>query len=154
MGHIDEGDADLLLDALQLDLHLLAELQIERAERLVEQQYGRLDDERPGEGDALLLAARKLAGLALATILQLDKLEHVGHPAPDLVLRHLALTQAEADVVRHAHMREERVVLEHHRRIALVRRATAHRLALEVDLAAVRVLEAADHAERRGLSAA
>ena len=39
--HVDEGDADLLLDPLELDLHLLAELEVERAERLVEQQHAR-----------------------------------------------------------------------------------------------------------------
>ena len=31
VGHVDERDPDLLLDPLQLDLHLLAELQVERA---------------------------------------------------------------------------------------------------------------------------
>jgi hypothetical protein len=31
-----EGDADLALDRAQLVLHLLAQLQVERAERLVE----------------------------------------------------------------------------------------------------------------------
>jgi hypothetical protein len=36
---VDEGEADVLLDPLQLDLHLLAQLQVERAERLVEEQH-------------------------------------------------------------------------------------------------------------------
>ena len=35
---VDEGDAELLLDPLQLDLELLPELQVECAERLVEEQ--------------------------------------------------------------------------------------------------------------------
>jgi hypothetical protein len=35
---VDEGQPDLLLDLLELDLHRLAQLQVERAERLVEQQ--------------------------------------------------------------------------------------------------------------------
>ena len=35
----DEGDADVALDRLELDLHGLAELQVQRAERLVEQQH-------------------------------------------------------------------------------------------------------------------
>jgi len=34
---VDEGDADVVLDPLQLELHLLAQLQIEGAEGLVEQ---------------------------------------------------------------------------------------------------------------------
>ena len=43
---VDERDADLVLDALQLELHLLAELHVERAERLVEQEHARAIDER------------------------------------------------------------------------------------------------------------
>ena len=45
---------------LQLELHLLAQLHVERAERLVEQQGGRAVDERPRQCDPLLLAAREL----------------------------------------------------------------------------------------------
>ena len=41
VGDVDEGDPDLLLDPGELDLHLLAELEVERAERLVEQQDAR-----------------------------------------------------------------------------------------------------------------
>ena len=51
--------------ALQLELHLLAQLQVERAERLVEKQHLRLVDERARERDALLLAAGELARLPL-----------------------------------------------------------------------------------------
>ena len=39
--HVDERDADLGLDALELELHLPAQLEVERAERLVEQQHAR-----------------------------------------------------------------------------------------------------------------
>jgi hypothetical protein len=35
---VDERHPELLLDLLQLDLQLLAELQVERAERLVEEE--------------------------------------------------------------------------------------------------------------------
>ena len=52
------------LDALELDLHLLAQLEVERAERLVEQQHPRAVDDRAGERDALALAAGELRGLA------------------------------------------------------------------------------------------
>ena len=57
VGHVDEGDPDLALELLELDLHLVAELAVERAERLVEQQHRRVVDERPSQGDALLLTA-------------------------------------------------------------------------------------------------
>ena len=57
---VHERDADLLLDALELDLELAAQAQVERAERLVEQERARAVDERAGERDALLLAAGEL----------------------------------------------------------------------------------------------
>ena len=75
---VDECDSDLVLDPLQLELHLLAELQVERAERLVEQENTRMVHERAAESDPLLLAARELLGLALREPRQPDELEHLG----------------------------------------------------------------------------
>ena len=54
-----------LLDPLELDLHLPAQLEVEGAERLVEQQHVRAVDQGPRERDALLLAAGELVRLAL-----------------------------------------------------------------------------------------
>ena len=72
---------DIALDSLQLDLKLLAELEVERAERLVEQQHRGPVDERARERHALLLAARELARLALGLARQADALELLGHAA-------------------------------------------------------------------------
>ena len=66
VGDEHERDADVALDRLQLDLHLLAQLEVERAERLVEQQHLGTVDQRPGEGDALALTAAQLVRLAVA----------------------------------------------------------------------------------------
>ena len=68
--------------ALQLELHLLAQLEVERAERLVEQEHARLVDERARERDALLLAAGELRRLALLEARELDELEHLARPGP------------------------------------------------------------------------
>ena len=65
VGDVDEGDADLALDPLQLELQALAQLQVEGAERLVEEQHLRQVDQRPGERDPLLLAAGELRGAAV-----------------------------------------------------------------------------------------
>ena len=64
VGDVHEGDPDLGLDPLELDLHLPAQLEVEGAERLVEQQHLRPVDQRPGQRDPLLLAAGELRGLA------------------------------------------------------------------------------------------
>ena len=61
VGHEDERDPDLALDALELDLHLLAQLEVQRAERLVEQQHLGPVHQGAGQGDPLALAAGQLA---------------------------------------------------------------------------------------------
>ena len=54
---IDEGYLHLLLYSLELYLHLLAQLQVERAERLVEKEHLRVVDQSARDRDSLLLAA-------------------------------------------------------------------------------------------------
>ena len=87
MGDVDEGDPDLALDPLQLDLQALAELQVERAERLVEQQHPGQVDQGPGERDALLLAAGELGRAAVRLGGEPDPLELGRDPPVDLALR-------------------------------------------------------------------
>ena len=80
MGDEEEGDADVALDRLELHLHLLAQLEVERAERLVEQEHPRPVDEGAGERDPLALATRELAGAAVAEVAETDLLEGLHGP--------------------------------------------------------------------------
>ena len=57
VGHVHEGDPDLTLEGLELELHLLAQLEVQGTERLVQEQHRGPIDERTGQGDALLLPA-------------------------------------------------------------------------------------------------
>ena len=57
VGDVHERDADLPLQRDQLELQGLAQLRVERTERLVEQQHPGPQDERAGERHALLLPA-------------------------------------------------------------------------------------------------
>ena len=154
VGHVDERDPDLLLERLQLELHLLAKLQVERAERLVEEQDGRPVDEGPGQRDALLLPAGQLPGPASLVAREPDQLERLARSPPLLLLLIALLAQAVADVLGDVHVREQRVVLEDGVDAAPVRRDAGDRPAGEEDLALGRLLEASDHAERRRLAAA
>ena len=108
--------------ALQLELHLLAQLQVERAERLVEQQHARAVDERARERDALLLAARELARLAAAepsspTSSSISSTRPLHLPLVDALA-----AQPEGDVLEDGQVREERVALEDGVDVAPVRR--------------------------------
>ena len=86
MRDVDERDADLALDPLQLGLHRLPELEVERAERLVEQQRPRVVDQGARQSDALLLAAGHLARPAPLTAGEVDELEHLADALVDLAL--------------------------------------------------------------------
>jgi hypothetical protein len=101
MRHVQEGDADLRLDPLQLELHLLAELEVERAKWLVQQQHLRLVDERPGQGHSLLLAARELGRPPAFEAGKIDQLQGLADPAIHVPAGHLLPSKAERHVVKH-----------------------------------------------------
>ena len=130
---VDEGDADLALDPLQLELHLLAELEVERPERFVEQEHARVIDECPGERDPLLLAARELCRLALLDLRETDELEHLADLPLQVVAADSLAPQPEGDVLEDREVREERVGLEHRVDVTLVGRQLADVAVAEQD---------------------
>ena len=84
VGHVDEGDADFLLQIDELDLHFLAQLGVERRERLVEEQHRWMRDQRATESDALLLAAGKFVRIAFPETNETHVLERSLHLGGDL----------------------------------------------------------------------
>ena len=154
VGDEHEGDAQLALQFLQLALHLLAQLQVQRAQRLVQQQHPRPVDQRPGQRHALALAAGELRRLACAVAGQ-------GHQRQGLLGARQALgpgdaldLQAVGDVVQHAHVGEQRVVLEHRVDVALVGRQAGGLRPVDADGAGRRLLEAGDQPQAGGLARA
>ena len=77
--HHDDGDA-LFVEFLEHAHDLDARLRIEIAGGLVCQQQRGLIHERPSDGYALLLSARKLTGKMIRTIRQPDELERLQRP--------------------------------------------------------------------------
>ena len=154
VGHEDERDADVLLDRLELDLHLLAELQVEGAQRLVEQEQLRPVHERAREGDPLALAAGELARLSRLEARQAHELERLRDPGLPLAPAHLPHHEPVPDVVADGHVRKEGVVLEDGVHVALVGRQARHVDAVQQHLALGRELEPGDHPQGRGLPGA
>ncbi len=99
VGDEHEGDADLVLDRFQLDLHLFAQFQIQGTERFVEEQHLRVVDQCSGQGDALALATAELIRSALAVVGESNNLEHLRCPPSTLGLADLAHLQAVGDVL-------------------------------------------------------
>ena len=142
-----EGDADLALHVLQLKLHFLAKFQVKGAERLVEQQDLRLVDDRPGERDALALAAGQLCGLALAEAGKPYHLQCLAGFFPARWLRHSPDAQAVLDILGNRHVREQSVILEYRIDVARVRRHPGHDVPGEFNLARIRLLKTGDEAQ-------
>src|SRR5262249_24797100 len=108
VGHHDEGEAELLLQAHQLKARALAQLAVERRQRLVEQQELGPLDQRAGERHALALAAGELPRPARAVVRQAYQFQRLGDALGGVALGEALAAQPVAHVVGHAHVREER----------------------------------------------
>src|SRR4051812_40777468 len=154
VGDVDRRRPDPLLEALDLAARLDAQLGVEVGERLVHEEDLRVADERAAERDALLLAAGQLARTALEQLAELQRAGRAAHALVDLRLRRLAPPEREGEVVVDRHLRVQRVVLEHHRDVALARGDAVDHPLPDADLALGHGLEAGQHAQRRGLARA
>ena len=158
MGHEDGGVAGLVVDLAEPLAELLADLRVEGAEGLVEEEDARFDRERAGERDALALAAGELLRIALVEARELDEVEELHRAAADFLARRPGLAradlEAERDVLEHRHVAEERVGLEDEADVAVLHGLRRCVLVAEEDAAGGRRLEAGDEAEERGLARA
>ena len=150
---VHEGDPQVVLEGLQLELELLAQLQVERAEWLVEEQHLRPVDERPRERHPLLLSSGQLARLARPEVLETDATQDLRDPSLQLGALDPLSAQPERHVLVDRQVREERVALEDGVHVALVRWEADDVLAAEQDRAGIGLLEASDHPQRRRLAA-
>src|SRR5216684_5188320 len=112
VGDVDSGEMERIMQATNLEAHLLAQIGVEIGQRLVEQEHARLDHHGAGERDALLLAARELGGIALGQRGELDGVEHLHDLPADRRAVEPAQLEAEGDVLRHRHVRPDRIALE------------------------------------------
>ncbi|MNQ83025.1 hypothetical protein D3C85_980950 [compost metagenome] len=158
MGDEDEGDAGARLNGFQLFAHGLAQLEVQRRKRFVEQQDLGMRRQCTSEGDTLLLTARQLRRLAVGKALHLHQGEHLAHPFGHLRFvqdfAHRVGLKAEGQVLGDGHVREQRVMLEHRVDRALEGRAVGDVFAVEQNFAFGREFEPGDHPQERGFAAA
>jgi len=126
VGDVDGGRLQLLVQRADLRAHLHAQLGIEVGERLVEQEELGIAHDGAAHGDALTLAARELAGIALEQLAEAEDVGRPLHPLGDQCAVRLPQLQAEGHVVVDGLVRVERVVLEHHGDVAVARRHVVH----------------------------
>ena len=114
VGHEHHRLAEARLQVAELVLERAARQGIERAERLVHQEHGRIGGEGAGEPHALTLPARELPGrLALvARRLEADEREQLARARASLLLAPAEETGHEGDVLAHAQVGEEADLLD------------------------------------------
>jgi hypothetical protein len=115
-----------LLEPLELCAHPRAHGRVQVRERLVEQEHRGMADHRAGQGGALPLAPGQLGRAAVEQPVAPGQLRRLDHPPPDLFLGCPSCGQAEADVLRHRHVREQREALEDHGHVTPCRRQAGH----------------------------
>ena len=85
---------------------------------------------------------------------QLDDAEHFLDARRDGLARSTRDFQAEGDILRYRHVGKQRIGLEHHADIALVRLKVGHIFIVNHNSSRRRVFKTGNHAERRCLAAA
>src|SRR6266853_1598063 len=154
VGDIDRSRLQSLVQRLDLGAHRDAQLGVEVGERLVEQEHLRLSHARASHRDALALAAGELARIAPQVFHEPEDQRRFFDPHARLLARFAGELQAECHVVVYRHVRVERVVLEHHGDVALLRCDAVDDALADRDPAGGDLLQPGDHPQERRLAAA
>src|SRR3546814_832155 len=86
VGHVDEGGLEPAVELDELSARLGAQLGVEVRHGLVHQEHGRLADDSSGQGDALALATRERARLAIEQLGQAEHARRLGYETAALGL--------------------------------------------------------------------
>ncbi|MNV31037.1 hypothetical protein D3C71_1223260 [compost metagenome] len=149
MGDVDHRRLQRVVQLGDFQPHGAAQRRIEVGERLVKQERLRFAHDGAADGDALALAAGQLRGPAFEIIGEVEDAGGIVDLLVDDSLVELGHLQREGDVVPDAHMRIERIGLEHHGKAALGRGLFGGVVAVDDYSAAGDVFQPGDQAQQR-----
>ena len=136
---------------------LLTRVRVERTRRLVRHDDLRVLDERTRDGNALLLTARKLVGLALGKARQVhllqDRADRLRRCFFALKLKSKRDIRAHGEVVKHVILLEDKADKGIAVGVKVTARKVARAFALDDKLAAVVAVKTAHNIEKRGFTA-
>ena len=153
VGNIDEGCTQLLMQLGELGPHLGAQLGVQVGERFVEQEDLGFTHDGTAQGDTLTLTAGQRLRLPVEQVGDIQDAGRLFDAAFDLVLGGFPQFQAESHVLKHGHVRIQRIVLEHHRDVAVFRRDIIDQLFADVQFAVGNLFQAGDHTQGGGFTA-
>ena len=139
---------------LNLQAHLHPQLGIKIRQRLIEQKHRRLPNDGAPHRHTLPLPTREFARFPLQQLSEFKNLRRFLHARLNVVFREFANLQSIRHVFVHRHVRIERVILKHHRDIAILGLQIVDEPAADPYLARRDDLEPRDHAQQRRFAAA
>ena len=151
---VDRGHTEFTLNASEFDLHLLTEFLVERGKRLVQQKQSRLEDQRPGDSNPLLLPAREFRDPAVLETGEPHQLQVTVYSLGNRSGVETAHLQRKSDVLGYRHVRKERELLEDHADGSTMRRNRVDRLPIDIDVATAELRETGDQSQKSALAAA
>ena len=154
VGDEDHSDAGLLLKCADSVAQVLAQAGLQAAERFVQQEHTRLDDQGPGESDPLPLAAGQLFGAAGLVAGQLNGCQRLGYFGANRSCADPPHPEAEGDVCTDVHEGEKGMLLEDHDGAASLRRHAKNGLVVKADIALTGMHQSGYGAENSGFAAA
>ncbi len=119
MRDVDRRRPESSLQRADLDAHLPAQRGVQVRERLVEEKRRGLAHHRAPHGDPLPLPAGELLRPSLEQRLDAKNTGCPGNAPRNFGAGELSQAQSQRQVLAYGHVRVERVVLEHHRDVAL-----------------------------------
>ncbi len=158
--HHDDRLAVVAVQRLEQVENLVAGLAIEIARRLVAKQQRRIGDDRAGDADALLLAARELPRIVVGPLAEPDDRQRGLHALPAVCGSQLRQQQRELDVARRRQHRQQVVHLEDEPDVPrapgreLAARERVDAIAGNLDRSLRRRVQPADQVEQRRLARA
>src|SRR5262249_15440903 len=153
MGDHDGGDVELIQKLEQFSPKLLPQPRVEIAERLVEQEKTRFDDDGAGKGDSLLLASGQRFGPFAARRQEPNEIQSICNFRAYDRLAQTAHAQSERHVFIDAEMGEQGVILKENADVSVLRRDLCHIGAVDHDRPAARDDETSERPQAGCLAA-
>jgi hypothetical protein len=155
VGHVDQRQAEFVVDFLELAPQLPFQVRIDDGQRLVEQDGRHVLAHQPtSQRDLLLGVGGQSAGAAVQRRRQVQHFGYFAHALLDLRGGHAPVAQREGEVLAHRHRVVDHRELEHLGDVPGLRRGVGHVVAVEPDGALRRPQQPRDAVEQRGLAAA
>ena len=152
VGDVHHSEAKLVVQALDFILQLLAQLFVQRRQRLIHQHQLGLEHQGSRYRHPLLLAARHLGWPAALETTQTHLVQCLVDAVDGFTSFDAAHREGEGHILSHTHMWKQSVILKHHANVAMLWRNGVDRSPVEVNLARSGRLKASQHHQRGGLA--